>query len=94
MLTENDKHQTKFVIPPSADQTRIDPIVKLIVDLLKRSILDKLANLLPVVSINFILFDNKLFLLFLKGSFQSPTSLLFMPDLIDFNRIFVTGPAC
>ena len=85
VLAKDDQHQTLANVPPSRLQPRVDPVVKLVVDLLEGAVVHELADLLPVVTVNPLLGHDSHLLLHLEGTFGGFGLRPVQPLLVDLD---------
>ena len=69
----------------------VDPVMKLVVNFLETSIFDELADLLPVVFVDPLLFDHDFFLVIGVRSFGRLFFIEVEPGLINLQACFISG---
>lgn len=77
MLEKNNEHECLPGSPSSGGEVRLQSVVIFIVDLLRQAIFEELVDLLPVLSVQLLLFQQQLILMQVEQSF----GLFFAPEV-------------
>jgi hypothetical protein len=92
VLTKNYQHQTQAKAPSPRRQLRVDSIMKLVVNLLKCSAIDKLADLFPIISILLLFLYNHFVFVEQEGSLDHFLLCIFLkPSPVQLDPVFIAG---